>query len=192
MAGPVASPLRVGDCCANADGASCVILANAEKAKAFSKKPVWIMGIGAASEAVNMAARPDFAKGLSVGYGAAAEAYKMAGVTAKDIKVAEVHDCFTIAEIMAYEGLGFAKPGDGKALIQAKETYKEGRIPVNVDGGLLSKGHPIGATGGSQIRTIVLQLRGEAGPMQVKDPDIGLVHNVGGVGLYGNVTIFGR
>jgi acetyl-CoA C-acetyltransferase len=192
MAGPVASPLRVGDCCANADGASCVILANAEKAKAFSKKPVWIMGIGAASEAVNMSARPEFSKGLSVGYGAAAEAYKMAGVTAKDIKVAEVHDCFTIAEIMAYEGLGFAKPGDGKALIQAKETYKEGRIPVNVDGGLLSKGHPIGATGGSQIRTIVLQLRGEAGPMQVKDPDIGLVHNVGGVGLYGNVTIFGR
>jgi acetyl-CoA C-acetyltransferase len=192
MAGPVASPLRVGDCCANADGASCLILANAEKAKAFSKKPVWIMGIGAASEAVNMAARPEFAKGLSVGYAASAQAYKMAGVTAQDIKVAEVHDCFTIAEIMAYEGLGFAKPGQGKDLIQSKETYKEGRIPVNVDGGLLSKGHPIGATGGSQIRTIVLQLRDEAGPMQVKDPDIGLVHNVGGVGLYGSVTIFGR
>jgi acetyl-CoA C-acetyltransferase len=192
MAGPVAWPLRVGDCCANADGSSCIILANAEKAKAFSKKPVCIMGIGAASEAVNMSARPDFSKGLSVGYGAAAQAYKMAGITANDVKVAEVHDCFTIAEIMAYEGLGFAKPGQGKELINAKETYKEGRIPVNVDGGLLSKGHPIGATGGSQIRTIVLQLRGEAGPMQVKEPDIGLVHNVGGVGLYGNVTIFGR
>jgi acetyl-CoA C-acetyltransferase len=192
MAGPVAWPLRVGDCCANADGSSCIILANAEKAKAFSKKPVWIMGIGAASEAVNMAARPAFAKGLSVGYGAADQAYKMAGITAANVNVAEVHDCFTIAEIMAYEGLGFAKPGEGKELIRAKETYKEGRIPVNVDGGLLSKGHPIGATGGSQIRTIVLQLRGEAGPMQVKDPEIGLVHNVGGVGLYGNVTIFGR
>ncbi len=192
LAGPVASPLRVGDCCANADGSSCVILANAEKARAFSKKPVWIMGIGAASEAVNMAARPNFAKGLSVGYAASAQAYKMAGLTAKDINVAEVHDCFTIAEIMAYEGLGFAKMGEGKELIGAKETYKEGRIPVNVDGGLLSKGHPIGATGGSQIRTIVLQLRGEAGQMQVKDPAIGLVHNVGGVGLYGNVTIFGR
>ncbi|HBA55133.1 MAG TPA: acetyl-CoA acetyltransferase, partial [Syntrophorhabdus aromaticivorans] len=119
-------------------------------------------------------------------------AFRQAGIEPRQVDVAEVHDCFTIAEIMAYEGLGFAKPGDGKALIQAKETYKEGRIPVNVDGGLLSKGHPIGATGGSQIRTIVLQLRGEAGPMQVKDPDIGLVHNVGGVGLYGNVTIFGR
>jgi acetyl-CoA C-acetyltransferase len=139
-----------------------------------------------------MAARPDFSKGLSVGYAAGAEAYKMAGITAQNVNVAEVHDCFTIAEIMAYEGLGFAKMGEGKALIQAKETYKEGKIPVNVDGGLLSKGHPIGATGGSQMRTIVLQLRGEAGQMQVKDPEIGLVHNVGGVGLYGNVTIFGR
>jgi len=93
---------------------------------------------------------------------------------------------------MAYEGLGFAPIGDGKQLIREKATYKEGRIPVNVDGGLLSKGHPVGATGGSQIRTIVLQLRGEAGPMQVKDPEIGLVHNVGGVGLYSNVTILGR
>jgi acetyl-CoA C-acetyltransferase len=103
-----------------------------------------------------------------------------------------VHDCFTIAEMMAYENLGFAKAGEGKELIKAKETYKEGKMPVNVDGGLLSKGHPIGATGGSQIRTIVLQLRDEAGPMQVKDPEIGLVHNIGGVGLYGNVTILGR
>ncbi len=193
LAGPVAWPLRVGDCCANADGSSCIILASAEKAKALSKKPVWILGIGAASEAVNMAARPDFAKGLSVGYAAAGQAYKMAGITARDVKVAEVHDCFTIAEIMAYEGLGFAPLGEGKQLIREKATYKEGKIPVNVDGGLLSKGHPIGATGGSQIRTIVLQLRGEAGPMQVPGkPDIGLVHNIGGVGLYGNVTIFGR
>jgi len=190
---PVAWPLRQGDCCANADGSSCIILANAQKAKAFSKKPIWILGIGAASEAVNMAARPDFTKGLSVGYGAAAQAYKMAGIAPKDVKVAEVHDCFTIAEIMAYEGLGFAPAGEGKKLIREKTTYKEGKIPVNVDGGLLSKGHPIGATGGSQIRTIVLQLRGKAGPMQVAgEPDIGLVHNIGGVGLYGNVTIFGR
>ena len=116
----------------------------------------------------------------------------MAGVTPKQIDIAEVHDCFTIAEMMAYENLGFAEPGEGKNLIRAKETYKEGSIPINVDGGLLSKGHPIGATGGSQMRTIVLQLRGEAGEMQVKDPSIGLVHNIGGVGLYGNVTIVGR
>jgi acetyl-CoA C-acetyltransferase len=191
MSNPVSSPLRVGDCCANADGSSCLIVASEEKAKAFCEKPIWILGVGAASSTVNMAGRELFT-GLTVGEQAASQAYEMAGVTPKDINVAEVHDCFTIAEMMAYENLGFASPGEGKELIKSKETYKEGSIPVNVDGGLLSKGHPIGATGGSQIRTIVLQLRGEAGEMQVKDPEIGLVHNIGGVGLYGNVTILGR
>jgi acetyl-CoA C-acetyltransferase len=191
MAGPVASPLRVGDCCANADGSSCVIVASEEKAKAFSKKPVWILGVGSATTSVNLAGR-DLFTGLSVAEEAARQAYQMAGVGSKDIDVAEVHDCFTIAEMMAYENLGFAEPGEGKELIRAKATYKEGSIPVNVDGGLLSKGHPIGATGGSQLRTIVLQLRDEAGDIQVKDPQIGLVHNIGGVGLYGNVTILGR
>ncbi len=191
MSGPVASPLRVGDCCANADGSSCVIVANVEKAKSLSKKPVWILGVGAASASVNLAGRELFT-GLTVAQKAGEQAYKMAGVTPEDIDVAEVHDCFTIAELMAYENLGFAKPGEGRELIKGKETYKEGNTPVNVDGGLLSKGHPIGATGGSQIRTVVLQLRGEAGEMQVKDPEIGLIHNIGGVGLYGNVTILGR
>jgi acetyl-CoA C-acetyltransferase len=191
MYGPVASPLRVGDCCANADGSSCLIVASEEKAKALSKKPVWIRGLGAASASVNMAGR-DLVTGLAVAHQASEQAYKMAGVTPKDIDVAEVHDCFTISEILAYEDLGFAKPGEGRELVKSKETYKEGSVPTNVDGGLLSKGHPIGATGGSQIRTIVLQLRGEAGEMQVKDPEIGLVHNIGGVGLYGNVTILGR
>jgi acetyl-CoA C-acetyltransferase len=191
MAGPVASPLRVGDCCANADGSSCIIVASEEKAKAFNKKPVWIMGLGAATTSVNLAGR-DLFSGLTVAQEAGKQAYEMAGITAKDIDVAEVHDCFTIAEMMAYEDLGFAKPGEGKELIKSKETYKEGSIPVNVDGGLLSKGHPIGATGGSQMRTIVLQLRDEAGEIQVDNPQIGLVHNIGGVGLYGNVTILGR
>ena len=191
MAGPVASPLRVGDCCANADGSSCVIVASEEKAKALCKKPVWIMGLGAATTSVNLAGR-DLFTGLTAAQQAADQAYKMAGISPKDIDVAEVHDCFTIAEMMAYENLGFAKPGEGKELIKSKETYKEGSIPVNVDGGLLSKGHPIGATGGSQIRTIVLQLRDEAGDIQVKSPEIGLVHNIGGVGLYGNVSILGR
>jgi acetyl-CoA C-acetyltransferase len=191
MSGPVASPLRVGDCCANADGSSCLIVAGEEKAKALSKNPVWILGIGAASAPVNMSGR-DLLTGLTVGELAGRQAYRMAGMTPKDIDVAEVHDCFTIAEMMAYENLGFAKPGQGRELIRNKETYKEGSIPVNVDGGLLSKGHPIGATGGSQVRTIVLQLRGEAGAIQVKGPEIGLVHNIGGVGLYGNVVILGR
>ena len=103
-----------------------------------------------------------------------------------------VEEALKELKLLPFEDLGFAKPGEGKELIQSKETYKEGSIPVNVDGGLLSKGHPIGATGGSQIRTIILELRGEAGDMQVKDPAIGLVHNIGGVGLYGVVTILGR
>ncbi len=191
MGGPVASPLRVGDCCANADGSSCIIVANEEKAKAFCKKPIWILGIGSASAAVNMVGR-DSLSGLAVGVEAGKQAYKMAGITPKHIDVAEVHDCFTIAEMMAIENLGFAEAGGGPELVRAKETYKEGSIPVNIDGGLLSKGHPIGATGGSQVRTIVRQLRDEADNIQVKDPMFGLVHNIGGVGLYGNVTIFGR
>jgi acetyl-CoA C-acetyltransferase len=191
MGRPVTTPLRVGDCCANADGSSCIIVASEEKAKSLCKKPVWIMGLGSATTSVNLAGR-DLFTGLSAAQEAAKQAYAMAGVGPKDIDVAEVHDCFTIAEMMAYENLGFAEPGGGKDLIRGKETYKEGSIPVNVDGGLLSKGHPIGATGGSQVRTIVLQLRGEAGEIQVKDPEIGLVHNIGGVGLYGNVTILGR
>ena len=191
MSGPVSSPLRVGDCCANADGSSCIIVASEEAARAFSNKPVWILGLGAASASVNLAGR-DLFTGLTVAQQAGEQAYKMAGLTPEQIDVAEVHDCFTIAEIMAYEDLGFAGPGQGKDLINSKETYRDGSIPVNVDGGLLSKGHPIGATGGSQVRTVVLQLREEAGEMQVQSPEIGLVHNIGGVGLYGNVAILGR
>ncbi len=190
-ADPVASPLKRFDCCANADGSSCIILASADRAKEISKKPVWLMGLGSATASLTMTGRDSFA-GLDCARLAAKQAYEMAGVGPADINVAEVHDCFTIAELLAYEALGFAEPGKGVDLIREGETYLEGKIPVNVDGGLLSKGHPIGATGGSQVRTIVLQLRGEAGDIQVPDPEIGLVHNIGGVGIYGNVIIFGR
>jgi len=186
----VSTPLKRFDCCANADGSSCLILARKDRAADMPKKPVWVLGLGAASAPVNMAGR-DSLTGLRCGREAATEAFEMAGIGREDVDVAEVHDCFTIAEMMAYEDLGFAGPGEGKYLVRNRETYKDGKIPINVDGGLLSKGHPIGATGGSQIRTIVLQLRGEAGEMQVKDPKIGLIHNIGGVGLYGNVTILG-
>jgi acetyl-CoA C-acetyltransferase len=187
----VSTPLKRFDCCANADGSSCIIVAERETAVRMAEKPVWILGLGAASAPLNMAGRNTFTS-LSVAREAARQAYSMAGVGPGDIDVAEVHDCFTIAEVMAYEDLGFTKPGEGPALIREKRTYMEGTIPINVDGGLLSKGHPIGATGGSQLRTIVLQLRGEAGPVQVRDAKIGLVHNIGGVGIYGNVTILGR
>jgi acetyl-CoA C-acetyltransferase len=188
---PVAQPLKVFDCCANADGASCIIMASGDVAKRVSKVPIWVIGLGAATDTMTMSGRKTLT-GLRCTQEAARQAYEMAGIGPQDIDVAEVHDCFTIAEMMAYEDLGFAKAGEGPRLIEEKQTYADGKIPVNVDGGLLSKGHPIGATGGSQVRTIVRQLRGEATEAQVKDAEIGLVHNIGGVGQYGNVTILRR
>lgn len=187
----IASPLKLYDACANADGSSCIILAAADVAKNISKTPIWIAGMGAATDTMTMSGRKSLTS-LACAKDAAQQAYQMAGVGPKDIDVAEVHDCFTISEILAYEDLGFAKPGQGVILVDEKQTYADGSIPVNVDGGLLSKGHPIGATGGSQIRTIVQQLRGEATEAQVKDAEIGLVHNIGGVGQYGNVIILRR
>jgi len=187
----ITSPLKKFDCCANADGASCIIIASSDVAKRVTNIPIWIIGLGAATDTMTMSGRESLT-GLRCAQEAARQAYEMAGVGPRDIDVAEVHDCFTIAELMAYEDLGFAKPGKGTELIEGKETYVGGRKPVNVDGGLLSKGHPIGATGGSQIRTIVNQLRGQAGEIQVEEAEIGLVHNIGGVGQYGNVTILRR
>ncbi|GAH41659.1 unnamed protein product [marine sediment metagenome] len=186
----IASPLKKFDCCANADGSSCLIVTNKDIAKKITNIPIWVIGMGAGSD-TGMSGRQSLTSLRCAGE-AAKQAYEMAGVGHQDIDVAEVHDCFTIAEILAYEDLGFAKRGEGARLIEEGETYIGGRIPVNVDGGLLSKGHPIGATGGSQIRTIVKQLRGEAGEAQVKDAEIGLVHNVGGVGHYCDVTILKR
>jgi len=187
----IAEPLKLYDCCSNADGASCIILANAEKAKKITDTPVRVTGLGSASDSLSLANKANLT-GLNCAVEAARQAFKMAGIEPKDVDVAEVHDCFTIAEIMAYENLGFCKPGEGGKLIEAAQTYIDGDIPVNIDGGLLGKGHPIGATGGSQVRTIILELRGDAGKLQVKGAETGLVHNIGGVGLYGNVIIFSR
>lgn len=187
----IADPLRTLDCASNADGATCVILAGAEKARKITDTPVWVKGIGTASDTLSIANKANLT-GLDCAAEAARQAYRMAGVEPKDIDVAEVHDCFTISEAMACEDVGFCERGQGGKLIQDEETYVDGRIPVNVDGGLLGKGHPIGATGGSQVRTVVRELRGDAGKIQVKGAELGLVHNVGGVGLYGNVIIFGR
>jgi acetyl-CoA C-acetyltransferase len=187
----ISSPLKKFDCCANADGASCIIIASGDVAKRVTNIPISIIGLGAATDTMTMSGRESLT-GLRCAQEAARQAYKMAGIGPGDIDVAEVHDCFTIAELMAYEDLGFAQPGEGTGLIEGKETYVGGKKPVNVDGGLLSKGHPIGATGGSQIRTVVNQLRGQAGEIQVQGAEIGLVHNIGGVGQYGNVTILRR
>jgi len=187
----VTSPLRKFDCCANADGAAVVILAGAEIARKITDKPVWVLGLGGSTRGADMSARISFTS-VAVSREAAQAAYEMAGIGPEEIDVAEVHDCFTIAEIVAYEDCGFAKPGEGARLIDERQTYLGGKIPVNLDGGLLSKGHPIGATGASQIRTITRQLRGESGETQVKAAKLGLVHNLGGPGLYNYVTILGR
>jgi acetyl-CoA C-acetyltransferase len=187
----VASPFHVYDCCANADGAACVILAAEPRARRLEKPPVWLAGMGCASTSMSVLRRPSLT-GLPSAERAAAEAYRMAGVTPGRIRVADVHDCFTIAEIMAYEDLGFCERGRGGRLIEERETWAEGRIPVNVDGGLKAKGHPIGATGVSMTCEIVKQLRGEAGERQVRGADIGLTHNVGGIGQYCFVQVLAR
>jgi acetyl-CoA C-acetyltransferase len=187
----IATPLKMLDCCPNADGSSCIIVANADIARRACKIPIWIAGMGAATDTMSMSGRKTLTS-LTCAKNAAQQAFAMANLKPSDIDVAEVHDCFTISEILAYEDLGFAEPGEGVRLVEEKQTYADGKIPVNVDGGLLSKGHPIGATGGSQIRTIVRQLRGEATEAQVKNAEIGLVHNIGGVGQYGNVVILRR
>lgn len=187
----VATPLQVYDCCANADGAACVILASEERARELSSNTVWLDGMGSATASMSVLRRPNLV-GLPSAEGAAIEAYRMAGVTADDIKVADVHDCFTIAEIMAYEDLGFCKKGEGGQFMADRQTYIGGKIAVNVDGGLKAKGHPIGATGVSMTCEIAKQLRGEAGERQVPNADIGLTHNVGGIGQYTFVQILRR
>ena len=139
-----------------------------------------------------MAARPDFSKGLSVCYRAAEQAYKMAGVGPKDIDVAEVHDCFTIGEILAIEDLGFVEKGQGGKAAEEGITALGGRLPINTSGGLKACGHPVGATGIKQAYEIALQLRGEAGERQVEDAEFGLAHNVGGSGGTAIVHIMSR
>ncbi len=187
----VATPFQVYDCCANADGAACVIVANEEKAKAISDKPIWLDGMACATASMSVLRRPHLV-GLPSAEEAGKAAYEMAGIGPDDVKVADVHDCFTIAEIMAYEDLGFCKKGEGGPFVADRQTYVGGKVAVNVDGGLKAKGHPIGATGLSMTYEIVKQLRGEAGERQVPDADIGLTHNVGGIGQYCFVQVMKR
>ena len=187
----VATPLRVYDCCANADGAACVILAREERAREISERPVWLSGMGSASASMSVLRRPDLVS-LPSARDAATQAYAMAGIGAGDVQVAEVHDCFTIAEIMAYEDLGFCPRGAGGPFVSEGHTYLGGRTPVNLDGGLKAKGHPIGATGVSMTCEIAKQLRGEAGERQVRGAEVGLTHNVGGIGQYCFVQIMTR
>ncbi len=178
----IAWPLRLYDCAPITDGAACVLLVASELAHNFTDKPVHIIGTGQAS------GRPlhdaDELTSLSAAKIAASRAYEMAGVTPDDIQLAEVHDCFTIAEIVAAEDLGFFSPGEGPRAVDEGRTSLTGDKPINTSGGLKAKGHPVGASGIAQVGEIFHQLRGEAGPRQVANPnlELGLTHNVGGTG----------
>ncbi len=185
----VAWPLKLYDCCPMSDGAAVVILASEDKAKTLTDSPVWIEAIGISSDTANVSKRPDFV-GLRATVDASEKAFKKANVSVNQIDVADVHDCFTIAEILAYEDLGFCKKGEGGRMIDDGQTEIGGRIPINVDGGLKAKGHPIGATGASMIVGLTRQLRKQGGKTQAPIKNgLALAHNVGGTGHYCYVTI---
>lgn len=186
-------PLKLYDCCPMSDGAAAVILASEDKVKELNvETPIWIDSMGYSSDTANLCRRSDYV-GLMATRRAAEMAYSRARVEPRQVDVATVHDCFTIAEIMAYEDLGFCKKGDGGKLIDEGQTEIGGRIPVNIDGGLKAKGHPLGATGCSMIYELTKQLKGEAGKRQVPiRNNIALAHNVGGTGHYCWVTVLRR
>jgi acetyl-CoA C-acetyltransferase len=185
----VAWPLKLYDCSLITDGASCLIITKPELAKKYTDTAVHIVGSGQASDTIGLYERNSFTS-LEAAKIATRQAYEMAEVKPEQIDVAEVHDCFTIAEIIAYEDLGFCPVGEGGKLIERCETKLGGRIPVNTSGGLKAKGHPVGATGTGQAYEMYLQLTGHAGKRQVKDAHIGLTHNVGGSGATATVHIF--
>ncbi|MEM3626871.1 MAG: thiolase domain-containing protein [Candidatus Bathyarchaeia archaeon] len=191
----IASPLKLYDCCPMTDGAASIIVASEEKVKELKiETPIWVAGVGYASGTANLSKRSDYV-GLEASVQAAQMAYKAADVEPNQIDLAEVHDCFTIAEIMAYEDLGFCRKGEGARLIREGQTEIGGKIPVNMDGGLKAKGHPIGATGCSMIYELTKQLREDAVERARQVPlknYIALAHNVGGTGHYCYVTILRR
>ncbi|MDG6989102.1 MAG: thiolase domain-containing protein [Nitrososphaerota archaeon] len=188
----VAWPLKLYDACPLSDGSAAVVLASEAVAKTLTDTPVWIRGVGYSSDTANLSRREDYV-GLRAAVTAASKAYAMAKVSPREIDVATAHDCFTIAELMAYEDLGFCEKGGGARMVREGETELGGRIPVNLDGGLKAKGHPIGATGVSMAVEITKQLRGEAGRHQAPiKHGVGLAHNIGGTGHYAYVTILSR
>jgi len=177
----VADPLRVYDCSPITDGAAAVVLAPAELARKFNDAPVYVRASAQASDTITLHDRRDITT-LDATVHAAQRAYKVANISPKDVDVAEVHDCFTIAEICAIEDLGFVQKGDGGPATEEGMTALDGDIPINPSGGLKACGHPVGATGIKQAVEIVEQLRGVAGKRQVSGAEIGLTHNVGGTG----------
>ena len=185
---PVAEPLTVYDCSLISDGAAAVLLAPAGLASEFTARPVIVAGIAQTSDCVALDEKEDITTFPAVKR-AAEKAYRMAGAGPADIEFAELHDCFTIAEIIALEDLGFVKPGEGGPYSSAGCTALTGPKPVNASGGLKAKGHPVGATGVAQICDVVAQIRGEAGELQLPRHSLGLAQNLGGSGATAVVTV---
>lgn len=185
----VASPLKLYDCCPFSDGASSVILCNEKFAKDHTKDYISVIGSGRGGSPAALQGREHLTTIPSTKIAAEA-AYKMAGITPKDIDFAEVHDCFTIAEIVDTEDLGFFEKGKGVEGVREGQTARNGSIPINPSGGLKSKGHPIGATGVGQVVEVFDQLTGKAGERTIKDAKIGLTQNFGATGASCAVHIF--
>lgn len=185
----VASPLKLYDCCPFSDGASAVILCNEEFAKKSRKPYVEVIGSGRGASPAAVQAREDITTIPST-ISAAKQAYKMAGITPKDIDFAEVHDCFTIAEIIDIEDLGFFPKGTAAHAVTEGATRRNGEIPINPSGGLKSKGHPIGATGVGQVVEVFEQFTGKAGERTIKNAETALTHNFGATGASAAVHIF--
>jgi len=185
----VADPLGLLDCCPVTDGAAAIVLAGEEIAPRFTDRPVFVAGTGAGSDYLALQERPSLTS-LAATRWAAASAFRRAGFDRGSISFLEVHDCFTIAELLALEDLGFAEPGKAAELTLSGATRVGGTLPVNPDGGLKAKGHPIGATGASQAYEVFLQLRHTAGARQVEGAERALTHNVGGSGASATVTLF--
>ena len=189
----VAYPLNLFDCCSTTDGASSVLMCDADIAKEFTDTPIILEGFGTSSDYLAIHDRINTTT-LEGTRRASQRAYKMAGMGPENIQLAEVHDCFTIAEILAYEDLGFCEKGKGGQFIEEGHSLIDGDKPVNASGGLKSKGHPIGSTGTGQAYEMFNQLRGtvQKPSRQVKDVEVGLVHNVGGSGGTVSVSILRR
>lgn len=187
----IASPLKLFDCSPISDGAAAVLLCNERMASRFIETPIYLIGIGHDTDSIELYNKKNITTMPAV-VKAARKAFKNSGIDQKKINVAEVHDCFTIAELTQLEDLGFCQKGMGKNLIEDGSIEIGGDIPINPSGGLKAKGHPVGATGVSQAVEIVKQLKGECGKRQVHDAEIGLCCNVGGTGASSVVSIFSR
>ncbi|MGB7637312.1 MAG: thiolase domain-containing protein [Nitrososphaeraceae archaeon] len=187
----VASPLKLYDCCPFSDGASAVILCNEEFAKKVGRPYVEVIGSGRGASPAAVQARKDITTIPST-VDAAKQAYKMANITPKDIDFAEVHDCFTIAEVIDIEDLGFFPKGTAVHAIREGATRRNGEIPINPSGGLKSKGHPIGATGIGQVVEVFEQFIGKSGDREIKNAEYALTHNFGATGASSAVHIFRR